>query len=184
MKSTFYLIILSYFLFLISCNSKPKESNSNEILYSMEGKSSDGLQRMRSSRTEESIVWNGKNYHYVISCEPNDSLPKIKDEAGDVFVDNIVTLSIKRNNNESFFDKTFIKQSFASVLDEKFLSHAMLEGMVFDKVTDEGVNFAASVSYPRSDLFVPVIITISSNGKMTIRKEVSLEENISSNLME
>ena len=156
MKSTFYLIILSYFLFLISCNSKPKESNSNEILYSMEGKSSDGLQRMRSSRTEESIVWNEKNYHYVISCEPNDSLPKIKDEAGDVFVDNIVTLSIKRNNNESFFDK----------------------------VTDEGVNFAASVSYPRSDLFVPVIITISSNGKMTIRKEVSLEENISSNLME
>ncbi len=184
MKFTFYLIVLSCCLFLVSCNNKPKENHSNEILYSMESKSSDGLQRMRSSRAERSVVWNGKNYHYVISCVANDSLPKIKDEAGDVFVDNMVTLSIRRNDSERFFHKTFTKQSFVSILDEKFLSHAMLEGMVFDKVTDGGMIFAASVSYPQSDLFVPVIITIAPNGKMAIRKEVSLEENLSSDLME
>lgn len=178
MKSTFYIVALSSFMLLASCGNKPKEDNSSEILYSMESKSFDGLQRMQSSHAEQDVAWKGKNYHFVINRVANDSLPKIKDEAGDVFVDNTITLSIKRNRSERFFDKVFTKQSFASVLDERFLSHAMLEGMVFDKATDGGLIFAASVSYPQSDLFVPVIITIAPNGNMSMRKEVSLEENL------
>jgi len=177
MKLTFYMVVLSSFMLLGSCGNKQKEDNSNKILYSMEEKSSDGLQRMQSSRVEQDIVWNGKNYQIVISRVADDSLPKIKDEAGDLFVDNTITLSIKRNNGEHFFDKTFTKQSFASLLDEKFVSRAMLEGMVFDKAIDQGLIFAASVSYPQTDLFVPVIITISSDGTMALRREVSLGEN-------
>lgn len=177
MRTTFYIAALSFSMLLISCGNKPKESHSNEILYSMQEESADGLQRMQSSRVEQDVVWNGKNYHIVINRVANDSLPKIKDEAGDVFVDNTITLSIKRNKGERFFDKTFTKKSFASVLDDKFVFHAMLEGMVYDKVTDQGMIFAASVSYPQSDLFVPVIITIAPNGTMTLRKELFLDEN-------
>lgn len=177
MKRTFYIVALSSFILLGSCGNKPKEDNPDKILYSMEEDSSGGLRRMQSSRVEQDIVWKGKNYRIVIHRAANDSLPKIEDEDGDLFVDNTITLSITRDKSERFFDKTFTKQSFASLMDERFVSHAMLEGMVFDKATDQGLVFAASVSYPQTDLFVPVIITISSSGTMALRKEVSLDEN-------
>lgn len=177
MKPIIYTFVLSSCLLWASCGSKQEETHSNKVLYSMEETASDGLQRMLSSRAEQRVEWKGQHYQVMINRTADDSLPKVKDEGGDQFVDNTITLSIKRENGASFFDKTFTKQSFASVLEEKFLSHAILEGMVFDRANESGLVFAASVSYPQSDLFVPIVITIASNGTMTLRKEVSLGEN-------
>lgn len=178
MGSIYYMILLSSLVLFVSCKDKQaKETSSDRVFYAMEEKSSDGLQRMQNSQTEQTVVWNGKNYRVTINRVADESLPKITDEVGNQFVDNTITLSIKREDGGQLFQKAFTKQSFASVLDEAFVAHAMLEGLVYDKITAQGMVFAASVSYPQTDLFVPVAITISSNGSMTLRKEVSLGEN-------
>lgn len=178
MRRTFYIVVLFSFACFVSCGKKPKEESSDKIFYAMEEKSSDGLRRMQAAQAEEDVVWKGKNYHIVIVRTPDDSLPKVKDEEGSLFVDNAIAVSVKRDKEEGFFfRKTFTKQSLASVLEEEFVSHAILEGMAFDKVTEQGMVFAASVSYPQTDLFVPVVITVAPNGTMTLRKEVSWEEN-------
>ena len=65
---------------------------------------------------------------------------------------------------------------FRSVVDAKFLSNSILEGIVYDKTTSQGIVYAASVCYPQTDLYMPLSITITSDGKMNIKKVDMLEE--------
>jgi len=61
-------------------------------------------------------------------------------------------------------------------VEDDFLSHSVLEGMVFDKVTPKGLVFAASICFPQTDLYVPVSVTITSDGTMSMVKEEVLED--------
>ena len=59
---------------------------------------------------------------------------------------------------------------------EDFLAKSILEGMVYNKTTPQGIVYAASVCYPQTDLYVPISITITADGKMTMVREELLEE--------
>ena len=48
--------------------------------------------------------------------------------------------------------------------------------MVYNKTTPQGIVYAASVCYPQTDLYVPISITITADGKMTMAREELLEE--------
>ena len=63
---------------------------------------------------------------------PDDSLPVVINEQGDKFVDNSITLRIT-SGGKSIVDKVFTKESFASLVDAKFMKHSILEGLVYDK---------------------------------------------------
>ena len=52
------------------------------------------------------------------------------------------------------------------------------EGLVYDKTTSQGIVYAASVCYPQTDLYMPLSITITADGKMSIRKVDMLDENL------
>ena len=73
-------------------------------------------------------------------------------------------------------NKTFTKNDFSSVVDANFLSKSILEGIVYDKTTPQGIVYAASVCYPQTDLYMPLSITITADGKMSIQKVDMLEE--------
>ena len=75
-------------------------------------------------------------------------------------------------------NKTFTKNDFSSVVDAKFLSKSILEGIVYDKTTPQGIVYAASVCYPQTDLYMPLSITITADGKMSIQKDDMLEEDL------
>ena len=51
----------------------------------------------------------------------------------------------------------------------------MLEGLVFDMVTPQGLRFATSICYPRSDLYIPLVVTIDAAGQMTIERDEILD---------
>ena len=91
------------------------------------------------------------------------------------YVDNKIVLRITRGG-ENVLNKTFTKNDFSSVVDANFLSKSVLEGIVYDKTTPEGIVYAASVCYPQTDLYVPLSITVSADGKMSIKKVDMLEE--------
>lgn len=136
---------------------------------------SQGVQRMQPSKMEQTITFKGKDYQSFVNRVPGDSLARVKNDMGDVFVDNTITLRLTRGN-EKVFNKTFTKHNFSSLIGADFMKHAILEGMVFDKTTSQGFVYAVSVSYPQTDLYIPISVTITPDGKMSMVKEELMEE--------
>ena len=59
------------------------------------------------------------------------------------------------------------------------MKRSVLEGLVFDDVrTSEKkeIILAASVSYPMTDLYIPFILTVSQDGKLSITKDEDMGE--------
>ena len=72
----------------------------------------------------------------MVSRAPDENLPHVANEMGDTYVDNKIVLRLTRGS-EKVFDKTFTKNDFSSVVDAKFLSNSVLEGIVYDKTTPQ-----------------------------------------------
>lgn len=131
----------------------------------------DKIVRLQPSHVNDTVTWDGKVYRYDIVRKADATLPSVHDEvSGDTFYDNIIELKITLEGKE-FFSKKFLKTSFDKYLNADFKKNAILEGLVFDVVTPAGLRFATSVCYPRSDLYMPLAITIDKAGKMVIKKD-------------
>lgn len=171
-----FCLLLAILVCLAGCSAKsPAEKRENARVLMNDSVDSRGLQLMQTSKDEQSVSLKGKEYRYSIVRAPSDSLPHVKSEMGDTYLDNVITLRITQDN-KPVFSKRFTKHSFSSLVPADFLSKSILEGMVFDKVTAQGMVFALSVSYPQTDLYLPLSLTVSPDGKMSVRKEELLEE--------
>ena len=106
---------------------------------------------------------------------PDESLPIVKNEQGEKFVDNRITLRITCGGKQ-VVDKVFTKDNFASLVDAKFMKYSILEGLVYDKTTPQGIIYAASVCYPQSDLYVPSPADGFRGWQISMAKEELLEE--------
>ena len=61
-------------------------------------------------------------------------------------------------------------------LDVVYYEDMEFQKEVYDKTTPEGIVYAASVCYPQTDLYVPLSITVTADGKMSIKKVDMLED--------
>lgn len=161
---------------LASCtNNKNANQGSDTRVLMRDSIDSQGIQRMQVSKVTQSVTYNNKEYQSYVQRVPSDSLSKVKNAQGDVFVDNVITLRITQSG-KSVFSRTFTKQSFSSLMSSDFLQKSILEGMVFDKTTPKGFVYAVSVSYPQTDLYFPISVTITPDGKMIMEKEELMED--------
>lgn len=178
MKSIFQTLFISVLLVVFAaCSEKQqKQGNEESVAFQIDSVDVHGVQRMQVSKSEQTVEMAGRKYRIFVQRTPADSLPRVKNESGDVYVDNQIVLRITRDKGEKVFNKVFTKKSFSSIIGDNFLSKSILEGMVFDKVTPAGMVFAASVSYPQTDLYFPIAITITSSGKMSMAKEEVIED--------
>ena len=165
MKKLIYLLLLPLALAVAACGGKNGSSNKESVLARQDSVDAHGLQRMQSSKAETDIKFKGRDYHSLVSRTPDESLPHVSNEMGDTYVDNKIVLRITRGS-ENVLNKTFTKNDFSSVVDAKFLSKSILEGIVY----------AASVCYPQTDLYVPLSSTVTADGKMSIKKVDMLED--------
>ncbi|MCD7901699.1 MAG: DUF4738 domain-containing protein [Bacteroides sp.] len=170
MKKYFSLLVIPVIVIVGACSNKDSSLKIDDKRVLMQNTTDEGgLQRMQVSESTETVTFNGKQYRLSLRRMPDDDLPKVRSEVGDLFVDNAITLRIKRGN-EKIVDKTFTKNSFSSVVSASFLKKAILEGMVYDKITSRGIVFAVSVSYPQTDLYIPISVTVDSSGKIAITR--------------
>lgn len=176
------MIKAKYFLFfcvlvVFSCQTGKKDgtNQADVVMTEMGDIKENGLNKMQNSRAEVQIKMNGKDYLSVVTRTPDESLSKITNDMGDVYVDNKVVLTIT-TNGKTFFNKTFTKNDFASIVESSFLNKAILEGVVYNRTDAKGILYAASVCYPQTDLYIPISILISPIGTMTIRKDELLED--------
>lgn len=175
MRKLIYFLLLSLAVAVTACGGKKGTSNNESILTTMDSMDARGLQRMQISKSETDFKFKGKDYHSMVSRTPDESLPHVTNEMGDTYLDNKIVLRLTCGN-EKVFDKTFTKNDFSSVVDAGFLSKSVLEGIVYDKTTPQGIVYAASVCYPQTDLYMPLSITITADGKMSIQKVDMLED--------
>ena len=164
MKKLIYLLLLPLVVAVTACGGKVN-SKKESVLATQDSVDARGIQRMQTSKSEIDIKFKGKDYRSFVSRTPDESLPHVTNEMGDTYMDNKIVLRLTRGG-ESVFNKTFTKNDFSSVVDADFLAKSVLEGIVYD----------ASVCYPQTDLYVPLSITITADGKMSIQKVDMLED--------
>ena len=164
-------------LFVTSCNSgKKNEEKRNESgVLIQDDAANSGVQKMQVSDISNTIEFKGKKYLSTIVRSPDELLPKVTSEMGEIYADNRIVLTITCDG-KAFYNKTFTKTDFSSIVEPSFLKKSILEGLVFNKTTPDGFLYAASVCYPQTDLYIPISILISPDGRMTFTKDELLEE--------
>lgn len=175
MKRQIYLLLLPMIVAMAACGGKNENQKEDAQVLMQDSTDVHGLQRMQGSKSEVDIPFKGKTYHSMISRTPDEGLPRVESQMGDMYIDNKIELRLTRGG-EQVFNLTFTKNNFSSLVSDDFLTKSILEGIVYDKTTPRGIVFAASICYPQTDLYVPIAITISTDGKMSLEKVEVLEE--------
>ena len=114
------------------------------------------------------MAWNGHTYQYTLDRAADKSLPTVKNELGQPYYDNSITLSVKRDG-EVFFARKFTKEAFANFLSDDYKTNASLLGLAFDRAADDGLHFGAMVGYAGTEeggmLFT---VVLAADGSVSI----------------
>lgn len=175
-KLNYFGIGLFACLLLMACSSSSRKEGSKLTEMSAEERTSSLPERMQTSNVTEQFTLKGNSYQSTVVRTPDESLPLVTNAEGNKFVDNRITLRII-TQGRTLVNRAFTKQDFASLLNARFLKYAILEGLVFDQVIESGlIRYAASVAYPQSDLYVPIRITVTPAGQLTIEREEMMDD--------
>ena len=171
MKKSIYIVLCLSLLTLVSCNNRSKQKDpDNYVVESIQEEVvSTEIHQLQTISASSQADFKGRTYDMKVVRRADSTLPIVTDVQGVKYYDNTITLEVS-TGGRLFANKIFNKNTFASYLEADFLQHSILEGLVFDKVTDDGLMFAASVSYPESDLYVPFHVLILPNGTLSIDK--------------
>lgn len=175
MRKLQILALLLTAIIAISCGEKKKTDDI--IVTKTEAPKPQGPVRMQPYNQTKDVAWLGKNYQVEINRTADDSLQMVKDETGQKFVDNRITLRIIRSDGSVFFSRAFTKAAFRGQLDDDYANTGILEGLVFDKVDGNQLVFAASVSHPQTDEYIPFVVTVSNFGDVGIRLDSQMDTN-------
>ncbi|MEL5895430.1 DUF4738 domain-containing protein [Bacteroides sp. GD17] len=175
MKKLVYMLACASVIFFTACSSKNKSEKEDAQLLMQDSTEAAAPQRMQVSDVKATFTFKGKEYQSSVVRRPDESLPIVKNEQGEKFVDNRITLRLT-SGGKQVVDRVFTKESFASLVDAKFMKYAILEGLVYDQTTPQGIIYAASVCYPQSDLYVPIKLTITADGKISMTQDEMMED--------
>lgn len=160
-------------LLLTGC--KEKKTHDDIIAPRVETPVPSGPERMADSRVDRDVQWLGKNYKVEVWRRADDSLRMVKDEYGQQFVDNRVTLTVKRGDGSVAITKSFTKSAFDAYLDTKYRKEGIFDAFVFDGVEGQQLKFAASVSIPQSDEYIPLEIKVDNFGSVSIKRDTEMD---------
>lgn len=172
----FYLIIVGCLILSMAACSEKKKSD-DIITERVERPQPQDPLRLQPYAESKDFSWIGRAYHLNINRQPSDSLPMVKDEIGQEFVDNSITLEILRQDGTVFYRHEFTKKDFDKYLDDDYRATGILEGLVFDKPNGDWLEFAASVSHPQTDEYIPLIVRLSRTGDLVIKVDTQLDTN-------
>jgi hypothetical protein len=175
MKKIQLLAVLLMAILAISC-SKKKESK-DIIVPTAEAVKPKAPISMQPYNQQQEVEWLDKSYQVIINRVADDSLQMVQDETGQKFVDNRITLRVIRADGSVFFKKVFTKGNFDAQLDDDYRKTGILEGLVFDKVDGNNLVFAGSVSHPQTDEYIPLVVTVSNFGNISIKRDDQMDTN-------
>jgi hypothetical protein len=173
MNKRIMIALLAMPLLLTGCGQKKQQEDI--IVQDTEAPKPQAPIRMQDYKDVKDVQWLGKSYQVEVVRKADDSLRMVKDEIGQKFVDNRITLRVMRGDGSVFCTKTFTKGTFDSCLDEDYRKTGILEGFVFDKAEGNQLFFAASVCHPQTDEYIPLVVTLSNFGDVAISRDNTIE---------
>ena len=105
MRTVVYIVACVVVLSVISCTSRNRNGEDVQILM-RDSTVVTAPQRMQVSDTKTTITYRGKEYRSSVVRRPDESLPVVKNEQGERFVDNSITLRITCGGRQ-VVDKVF-----------------------------------------------------------------------------
>ena len=118
----------------------------------------------------DTLEWNGSRTVISVKRLPSPDGSTVSDENGMKYGNNTMKLHIVRNGS-TVVQQTIEKSYFRSYIDADIYDRYVLEGLVFDKVDDGVLVFAASVGNPtQDDEFIPFKIKVDTSGNMSLKK--------------
>ena len=99
----------------------------------------------------------------------------VKDETGQKFVDNRINVIVRRADGSVAINKSFTKAYFDRYLDAHYREMGILEGLVFDEVDGQRLEFAASVCLPQTDEYIPLEVKIDNFGNVSVERDSELD---------
>lgn len=127
----------------------------------------------------KSFEWGDKVYSMHIERKADKEIT-VKDEDGQKYYDNKVTLRIDGPNGV-LFEKTFVKDDFNSYINTSYIKpgRSALMGIAFNRA-DKGGNaiFVATVGSPdsMSDEFMSIQISVDKSGAMSLIKSQDISD--------
>ena len=173
MNKNLILALIAVPCLLASCGQK--KQHDDIIVQQTETPKPQSPIRMQDYKDVKDVQWLGKQYQVEVSRTADDSLRMVKDENGQKFVDNRITLKVIRADGSEFCSKSFTKAAFEGCLDDDYRKTGILEGFVFDKAEGNQLYFAASVCHPQTDEYIPLVVTVSNFGEVGISRDQDLE---------
>ena len=174
-KFTYILLGLTFCLCATSSCSLQKNKEHENVRILMKDSVENSLpQKMPKSESKINLNYKGKAYVSIITRRPDERQALVKNQQGDTFIDNLITLHIK-SDDKTIVNKEFVKTDFASLINARFMNNAILENLIYTETTTEGFVYVASISYPQSDLYVPIKLTVTPNGNIKMEKEELLD---------
>lgn len=174
MKRLYQILPLAALLLLTGCSQKKSD---DIIATKPEVVKPQAPIRMQEYKQTTDVAWLGKNYQVEVHRVADDSLKMVKDENGQKFVDNRISVKVMRSDGSVFFSRSFTKAAFESYLNNDYRQTGVLEGLVYDKVEGNNLFFAASVSHPQTDEYIPLVVSVSNFGEVGIRLDTDLDTN-------
>ena len=172
-KSLFVVIATGVILSVVACGEKKKSQDI--ITQRVETVKPQAPERMQEYDDSRNVAWIGKQYKVTVHRQPADSLPLVKDETGQKYVDNVISVSVFRSDGSKFYSCQFTKADFVNYLDDDYRKTGILEGLVFDKADGDWLEFAASVCHPHTDEYIPLVVKLSRMGQLTIQRDTQMD---------
>lgn len=173
MKKQLTILALVGLSMLTGCNEKKKTQDF--IAPPVEAPKAQAPIRMQPYHGFSEVQWLGKEYKVEINRAPSDSLPMVKDETGQQFVDNRISLVVRRADGSVAIQRVFTKAMFEGYVDANYRKGGILEGFVFDEVDGQQLKFAASVSLPQTDEYIPLVVKIDNFGNVKIERDSEMD---------
>lgn len=174
MKQTLSMLLLAGMVVVLAACGGKKKSNDIIAPRIVKVQPKEPI-RMQPYLDERKVEWIGKTYFVTIGRQPSDSLPMVKDETGQKYVDNVFSLKVSRKDGSVFYTRTFTKKALTQYLDDDFNKTGVFEGMVFDKAEGDYLFFGASVGHPQSDEYIPLVFRLSRMGELTIKRDTQMD---------
>lgn len=177
MKHLIPFVFLSAVVMMTSaCKEKP-ESNIIIAKKETQKKIPTGPKKMSDYTMNKMVDWADSRYSIYIQRVADESQPMVKDEQGNEYYDNVISLKVVRADGSTFFERKFKKEDFREFTNNPYGKNGALLGIVFDKAEADNLFFAASIGSPDalSDEYIPLVLSISRMGDVHIKKDTQLD---------
>ena len=175
MKRLLPLILVPALLVLGACKEKKKSTDIITTKYVP--KQPQAPIAMAADTDTKHIEWQGKPYTITVDRAPVDSLPQVKDENNQPYIDNRVKVTIVRSDGSVFFERSFTKASFNSYIDDSFRKNGILAGFRYDELENAGIEFSVVIALPDAidDMFVPLELVVDRQGGVSISRDDDMD---------